>query len=252
MAPRQRRTFLLIGDPEDACSRRVQQVLRTRGHDVVRTSSPLAAPFALCWQLCTEGTDRMVWVNAHGVPRNIAGVLLRPSARWLDPEGWNAKDLAYMQSETQAALIAWLWTLPCPVINRPIANLWFRPYRSYPEWHRLFAECGLPVAPICVTNEVDAARAFGQRWAGRATYVPLTSTTRYPLEEARHWDEIAKLLAHVPVCLTAPTCGPSAYATVVGDCVVWNEGVTFDPEPLNPGLVRLARRLRLDCVQIEI
>ena len=46
MAPRQRRTFLLIGDPEDACSTRIEQVLRARGHDVVRTPSPLASPFA--------------------------------------------------------------------------------------------------------------------------------------------------------------------------------------------------------------
>lgn len=247
-----RRTFLLLGDAEDVSCDRVQQELHRRGHDVLRTTTPLTDPFAMSLWITKHRAAHSIWRDARGQSRTIAGVLLRRSSHGIDPVGWNPKDLAYMEHETRAALLAWLWSLPCPVVSRPAADSWFRPHRSYPEWHQLFADCGLPVAPICITNEASAARAFGRRWQGRASYAPLSSTRRYLLTQASHWDELMKLLAHVPVCLVPPLSGKSIHATVISDRVVWDEGLRFDASAFHPGLVRLARRLRLDWLQVEI
>jgi hypothetical protein len=179
-------------------------------------------------------------------------VLVRGHGGPVDATGWDPRDLEYARTETQAALIAWLWSLSCPVVNRPSADLWFRPNLSYAEWHAAFQRCGLPVSPLCYTNRIDAAREFAQRWHGRAIYLPFTSPSRYPISSARDWDELARLAARFPVCVTAPA-ERSVHATVVGESVVWGgcDGA-LDVGVLEPGLLRLADSLDLDFVQIEI
>jgi hypothetical protein len=246
--------FLLIGDTQDATCEMVATALERLGHIVILTATPLAAPFSLRWRI-TNGRkgDVNAWGGVDIDSQDIAGVLLRPSGGIVNPDGWNPKDLAYMQTETQAALIAWACDLKCPVINRPSADLWFRPQRTYVEWHWQFIQCKLPVVErLCVTNDIDEARAYALHWEGRATYAPLTSPSRYSITEPRHWDELAKVIAHVPVCLLPPTIGRSTYVTVVGDEVVWDQNVAFDGSVLEPGLVLLARVLRLDFIQVEL
>ena len=252
MQHRAENPFLLIGHATDSVCRLVGEALDALGCEVIRTAAPLAAPFALGWRIDTDPCcDARTWRDADRLPRQIAGVLVRSSGECIDPDRWDPLDLAYVRTETQAALIAWLWSLPCPVVNRPGADLWFRPSHSYSEWHERLARCGLPVAPVCYTNEIGVARDFAAQWAGRATYVPFTSPSRYPLATAHDWDELARLVSYVPVCLIAPA-SHSTHATVVGDRVVFDREDAGAIGALEPGLVRLARELELDFVQVEI
>jgi hypothetical protein len=106
-------------------------------------------------------------------------VLLRPSVRPVDPIGWEAADLS-VQHETLArsgvAVVARL-----SVVNSPRADLFYRPYRSYPNGTACFA-MRLPAAPIR-HHQRAGRRAFGARHGGRATYAPLSSARRYPVVE---------------------------------------------------------------------
>ena len=81
-----------------------------------------------------------------------AGVLVR-STGWLDPTGWAPADHAYMQSETQAALLACLTGLSCPVINRASASLWYRPRNPLLGWLPLLRRCGLPAPETILTDD---------------------------------------------------------------------------------------------------
>jgi len=245
---------LLVGHAQDAVCQMVGAALEECGYLVTVTSAPLAAPFSLRWRITNERMkDTKGWSGVDFDFEDIAGVLLRPSAGVGTPDGWNAKDLAYMQIETQAALLAWVCDLRCPVINQPSADVWFRPQRTYFEWHSHFVRCDLPALEhLCVTNDIGEARAYAQYFDGRATYAPLTSLSRYAVTEPHHWEELAKVMVHVPVCLLPPANGRSTYATVIGEDVVWNQNITFDASPMEPGLVMLAKTLRLDFIQIEV
>jgi hypothetical protein len=112
----------------------------------------------------------------------IAGVFVRNSA-CIDPDDWEPADLAYMQAETQAALLGWLWSLPCPVVNRYPSAIWYRPRAPLLSWFPLFHRCGLAITETLVTNVEQEARAFGRRLVaeemGGAIYGPLTGEAQY-------------------------------------------------------------------------
>src|SRR5262249_34500738 len=138
------------------------------------------------------------------------------------------RDWAYARAESQAALFAWLSSLPCAVVNRLTADLWFRPRRPYPEWRRLFSQSGLPVLPVQITHDLGRAREFSQRYGGLATYTPMTSNTRYPIQDDQAWDQLARLLRVFPVCLIEGGDGPFDSAWLVDRDVIWSSEATLD------------------------
>ncbi|MCC6188382.1 MAG: hypothetical protein IT318_05080, partial [Anaerolineales bacterium] len=155
--------------------------------------------------------------------------------------GWQPDDLAYLQAETQAALLAWLWSLRCPVVNRFPSAVWYQPQPPLLAWHRLLRNSGLPTLETLVTNLEPEARAFGQRLAldgvRGAVYGPLSSAARYLVSSEHDWSGLAALQGYAPVCLAAPH-GAAQLACVVGEQVVW-EG---EPPPAAPGLEPALRR----------
>ena len=119
---------------------------------------------------------------------DLQGVLVRTFG-WIDPAGWEPKDLAYMQSETQAALLAWLWSLDCPVVNRYPPSVWYRPEIPLLFWSSVLRRCGLPTLETLVTNVEQEAEAFGREEKGAAgvVYGPLSSPVRYLVAGEEDW-----------------------------------------------------------------
>jgi hypothetical protein len=247
--------YLLIGTEHDACCRLVAAALRERGHDAWMSSDPLAGEFAVVWSLDEGGVaSRLRLPDGTTVPgERVRGMLVRHHGGAFEAEGWAADDLAYLRTEGQAAMLAWLWSLPCPVVNRPTDDLWFRPQRTVPEWRTLMRRHGLPTPAIRVTNDPAEARRFAARW-GAVTYAPLTSATRYPIADAGQWAELDKVMARLPVCLVEPCAGPTTRAVVVGDEVVWGAPLARPGARLaiESGLRRLAATLRLAVLEAEV
>jgi hypothetical protein len=169
---------------------------------------------------------------------------------WVDPAGWQQpKDLAYVQAETQAALLGWLWSLRCPVVNRYPPALWYRPQLALLAWRSLLWECGLPALPAVVTNVEQEARAFGRHIG--AVYRPMTSGAQYLVANDRDWDGLAAVQRRVPVCLTAPHGRPQS-ACVVGERVVWDGPPPPDAPRLDPALRRFAAAAGLAFVEVVL
>jgi hypothetical protein len=248
--------YLVIGSELDACCRRVVAALRAQGQPVRLCADPLAGEVASVWSLDGDRlTGQLRWADGPALAiEQVRGVLLRPNGIMLDVAGWSPEDLAYVRTEWQAALLAWLWSLPCPVINRISDDLWFRPQRPFPEWCTLLRRCGLPTPAIRVTNDPAAARQFAARW-GEVTYAPLTSPTRYPIAGERPWAELDKVMQRMPVCLMEPCADQPIIAVVVGQAVVWAErGPASDRRfmALEDGLRRLAATLGLATCEVEL
>ena len=182
----------------------------------------------------------------------ISGVLVR-SIGWIDPAGWEPDDLAYMQTEMQAALLAWLWSLDCPVVNRYPSAIWYYPQVPLLFWQRLLRRCGLPVLETLVTNVEQEAHAFRQRLAQEAVagavYGPLTSAVRYLVTSTEDWNGLATMQHYTPVSLTIPY-GAIQSVCMVGERVIW-EG---EPSPemiyLEPALQRFAAAVGLAFLEL--
>lgn len=247
---------LLLGDPQDAFCLRVRSVLEARGFATRVIASPLVHPSRFAWRLDNEqSASRLAWNDEPPIAGDdIAGVLVAGTA-WIDPAGWERDDLAYVHAETQAALLAWLWSLPCPVVNRFPAAVWCRPRIPLLFWHGLLRRCGLPAPDTLVTNVDGEARAFGER-AGQenraaVVYGPLTSDARYLVTSDQDWNGVAAMQRYAPICLTRPH-GAAQLACVVGGQVVWEGEPPPDMIPFEPALRRFATAAGLTFVELAL
>ena len=217
--------YLILGSKEDLCCRYVRDVLQAEGRDVTVVPNLLAPPLLFSWRFENAACASMIaWEEAQGQvlsDAEIEGVLVR-SIRWDALTNLSLEDRAYVQTEIQAAVLAWLWSLSCPVVNRYPAHIWFRSQDALLFWHPLLLRCGLPALETLVSNVQDEARAFGERsQAGGALYAPLTSSARFPVTSDRDWAGIAAMQGYAPVSLTLPYEDPQV-ACVVGTQVVWD------------------------------
>ena len=246
--------YLLLGHRDDPCCAGVLARLEGRGLLARIVSGPLDPPARLTWRLDDAGlVSRLSWL---GVPPDaeIAGVLVR-GVGWLDPAGWAPADHAYMQAEVQAATLAWLAGLRCPVINRADAALWYRARPPLLGWRSLLLRSGLAVADVVVSNDPDEARAFGVRLAASglpgAIYTPLTGEAGYPVAGEDDWRGLAALQAEMPVCLTEPH-GPATSACVVGGRTFWDGDPGNEARALDPALQRFVAAAGLAFVEITV
>lgn len=247
---------LLLGDPGDPCCLGVRAALEARNYPTRIIANPLAHPSRFAWRLSSEqSASRLAWDEEPPLPDDqIAGVLVRRTG-WVDPIGWQPDDLTYMQAETQAALLAWLWSLSCPVVNRYPAEIWYRPRVPLLSWQRLLRRCGLPTLETLVTNVEEEARAFGRRLVlegvAGAVYGPLTSDMRYLVVGDDDWSGLAALQRRAPVSLAAPY-GAAQFACVVGDRVVWEGRPSREMAFLEPALRRFAAAAGLAFVELAL
>jgi hypothetical protein len=79
----------------------------------------------------------------------ITGVLtLRPHVFEVELIYIAKQDRSYVASEINSFLMAWLSSLECPVINRPVGNCLSGPSLHQEEWVNLAASIGIPVQEV--------------------------------------------------------------------------------------------------------
>ncbi len=243
---------LILGHRDDLCCAGVLDRLRRRGLPARLLFDPLAPPARFAWRLEDKGLESSLALDGLS-SATISSVLVRDTG-WLDPAGWDPTDHAYMEAETRAALLAWLAGLPCPVINRASAALWYRPRMSVLAWHPLLRRAGLPTPDTLLTNDAAEARDFGHQLkadgAGGAVCTPLTGDGAWLIADT-DWPGLAALQQVVPVCFTEPH-GPAQCACVVGDQIVWDDAPTPEADALSPNLLRLAEVARLELVEVAV
>ena len=243
-----RMTYLLLGPPGDVCCLEVKTKLEAIGLASRHVGDPMAGPTRFAWRFDSRlSSSRLVWDDAPPLPESeVAGVLVRWDG-WLDPGGWRPDDWNYAQTETQAALLGWLWSLDCPVINRYRPDPWFRLKAPLVHWQPVLARCGLPAPEILATNLPAEARAFGD---GRgAVYTPMLGETSYLLIGPADWSGLEAMQSKTPVFLTRPH-GAVRLACVVGPRVVWDGPMPDEAVSLEPGLLRLANETGLAFLEL--
>jgi len=245
---------LILGSPHDVCCVSVQAALEARGCSTRLVSNPVAHPSRFSWRLTNdESTSQLVWDDGTSVfDDKIDGVFVR-RAVWIDPDGWQNEDLGYMQSETHAAVLGWLWSLPCPVVNRYSAAMWYHSQPHPLSWQRQLRRCGLPTPETLVTNVDEESRAFGKQLSREGVpgvvYGPLTRDSRYLITDNKDWDGLAAMQRHAPVCLTYPHEAVQ-FVCVVGQQAIWEGEPPPEAIELEPALHSFAAALGLTFVEL--
>jgi hypothetical protein len=243
---------LVVGHPGDSCCAGVLERLTALDLPARILASPLAPPARLVWSL--DGDALTSRLDLDDEPVEVAGVLVRGTP-WVDPAGWAPEDHAYVQAEMLAATLAWLTSLPCPVVNRPSAAFWYRSRAPLLSWSPFLRRCGLRLPEHLVTNDPPQARTFGRQLAddgiAGAVYTPLTGESGYLVATDAAWDGLATLQERAPVCLSEPH-GAAQPACVVGGQVFWDDEPTPGTRALEPGLHRLAAATGLDLLEVVV
>lgn len=248
--------YLLLGHIQDACCARVAGVLRARGHTVQVTPNPFAHPGTFSWRVGGDpSTSRITFADGIAVTgQEIAGVLVRGTG-WVDSDGWEPRDHAYMQAETQAALLAWLWSLECPVVNRCSAAVWYRGHGDVLPWSALLWRSVLAPRDTLITNVDREVRAFRMELSARglpgAVYGPLTSRARYLVSEENEWAGLEAMQLSTPVALSPPqSAGVSV--CLVGDELFWSDKPYYVAVDLETNLRQLADEMGLQFVEFTM
>lgn len=143
-----RATFLVVANSWDAVSRSFVERQRDGGVQLL-TPRDLSR---VGWS-CSFGTmgvrSRAVVAGRLLEDREIHGVLTRlPGVSEQELLHIAAGDRTYVVAEMNAFLLAWLTTLPCPVLNRPtprcLSGRWWR----QEEWVRVAGHLGIPILPV--------------------------------------------------------------------------------------------------------
>ncbi len=248
--------YLLLGDPQDPWCLAVGAALEAEDHAVRTVANPLVDPACFSWHLDNGRSESRLDEpgNSPLTDRNINGVFVRHAA-WIDPAGWQADDLAYMHAELQAALIAWLHSLACPVVNRYPAAIWYQPQTPLLSWHPLLRQCGLPVLETLITNVPQEAHAMRLRLARAgvpgAIYGPLTSSARYRLATDEDWDRLTAMQEYAPACLPYPH-GEIHSLCIVDEQVIWNGQPLPEAVRWEPALCRFAAAAGLNFVALSL
>ena len=248
--------YLILSDSEDQCSFRVRGALEASGFRSVTIANPMIDPARFRWHLDSEVCRSEVEFPQQPPISldDIGGVLVR-SHGWLDPHGWESGDLAYVQAEMQAAMLAWMWSLHCPVINRYPPGIWYRPQIPLLCWQKLLVNCGLQTSEILITNVEQETLALREHLNSKgvvgAFYGPLTSHGGYLVTDEKEWCGLANLQNVAPVCLAEPH-GEATLVCVVGERILWRGVPSRDMTRLEPNLNRFAVEAGLDFVELAL
>ena len=179
--------------------------------------------------------------------------------RGFDVADWNEQDLPYAYAEAQAALLGWLWSLRCPVINRLPARLWYGNPMPLAAWQPLLRQAGFTAGPMTISNVAPALRRFADPGSG-AVYTPLASSQCYLVASDSEcylvasdseWQGIEKLTTLVPVCLSKPHPQP-VHVCAVGSRSFWNTVPPADAGALERSVARLRNLLKLDWLSVAL
>jgi len=245
--------YLLLGDLDSPICTAILRLLEGKGYNARIIANPLVSPFRFALRLDTSNSASWLTCDdgTHLSDREIEGVLVCEPQQ-IPTDRWEAADLPYVERENRAALLAWLWSLDCPVINRYPAALWFHPDTPLLFWQVQLQQCGLHALPSLISNAEQETHDFVESLGTETVYAPLTApASRYPLQGSFDRYQLAAIQRHMPVHLTqAPTA--LQLACVVGSPVVWDGPTPRGADELELAFTRLSALARLPFLEFAL
>jgi hypothetical protein len=180
-------------------------------------------PFRFVWRLETLNSSSRVFLEDETVisDSQVSGVLVRrPTC--LPADAGDPDDLVYIQEEADAALLAWLWSLDCTVVNRYPPFVWYRRDQPLVLWRSLLERSGLRAVDSIITNTSADLVAYQTTLGGKGSFVPLSSEDGELLDLDRGSETDLFRVNQAPAHLIQSGIERERLC-VIGSRVVWNE-----------------------------
>ena len=242
---------LLLGGQNDECLIALSETLRASGSDVEILTGAFAQSARLSWAFdSSRSRTRLVLAGGRRLNADdIEGVMVRRSGG-VERVGWSAEDYSFVEAEHQAALLGWLWSLRCPVVNRLPAAVWFHGRLPLVFWKPALRLSGLSLIDCLLSNTEHDLRAFRRQHAG-AVYTPLTGDGHYELGDDDSWEQLADLHGRFPVYVTAPDT-EVRFACVVGQEIIWATATRPAARNFEPALLQFAAVVGMNFFEIGV
>jgi hypothetical protein len=146
----------------------ISQTLRSRGLGARIVPDFLGESASTTWRIESErSSTRLVLEDGTVLSEKEISAVFVQRPRFAVKEGWKVDDAVYIHAEKEAALLGWIWSLPCPVINRYPAELWFEPTPSPLYWSRQLEMCGLNGADVEAPRQDQSSQSNDIDWSTR-------------------------------------------------------------------------------------
>jgi hypothetical protein len=215
---------LIIGSDHDLCCRLVKESLLSRGRRILDVQEDELFPgLRFAWHLRMRDSSGRLGLDAQTVGFDeIDGVLARFSGVATSPEDFATKDGQYLNSEWHALLRGYVESLPCPVINRPGPELWYRSFLRGSELLSIVPDLQFRLPRTLVTTTFEDARAFFDQCGRRICYSPLTTRSNYFISTEMDLRKLEPLSRVLPLQLSEIISGDPVDAYVVGKRIIFD------------------------------
>jgi hypothetical protein len=212
--------YLILGEPPPSLAGSLRTGFDAMDAEILWVTD-LISQVELVWRLDTScSTFELHLENGRTLDEEqlLGVVTLAPS----NGDNSEIKEKEYFRAEKRATLLAWLWSLQCPVINRIPPMLCISTHVPLALWRPALGRCGLPAVDSILSNLPSELEKFVSELSGECDYVPLSIKEVYRVATPADFDGLMKLTQFCPVSLTQ--YGPLTYmACIVKRNVFWNQ-----------------------------
>jgi hypothetical protein len=162
--------WLVIGSASDSSALWAYQGLKARNLDPIILLTPQSLVCSLRWnhRVGTNGATIEITLADGQVigTNNMQGVLNRLSVVPIDHlQSAPLSERDYASQELSAFFMSWLYSLPCPVINRPTTQGLSGQWRPLSEWIWLAGQAGLPLPAFQLSSiRFDEHQDYENEW----------------------------------------------------------------------------------------
>jgi hypothetical protein len=239
--------FLILDELPPPLARSLQTGFDAMGAEIVWISD-FASQVELIWRLDTASSAFELHLEngrTLSTEQLFGVVTLAPSIG----DNSEIKEKEHFRAEKRAALLAWLWSLQCPVINRIPPMLWISPHIPLALWRPALRKCGLPAVDSILSNLPSELEKFVSELSGECDYVPLSIKELYRVATPADFEGLTKL---APFCsINLAQSSPFTYtACVVERNVFWNQSVSPVLTSLQDRLIQLGVVTGLSFLEI--
>jgi hypothetical protein len=241
--------YLILGEPPPSLARSLLAEFHARGAEILSIMD-LISEVELVWRLDTAFSKFELHLEngrTLGDEQLLGVIALEPSI------GNNSeiKEKEYLRAEKRAALLAWLWSLKCPVVNRIPPILCISPHVPLPLWRPALRRCGLAAVDAILSNLPSELEKFVSELSDECNYVPLSIDQFYRVATSKDFEGLTKLTQFCPIDLRQYS--PLTYtACVVDRSIFWNQSVPTVLTDMQDRLIQLAAVTGLSLLEIDV
>lgn len=246
---------LILANEHDYCSYAIYEQLKSEEKKVLLIPEmDFVSKTRFNWKFNNSLSGYLQYGSSFLTFSEISGVLMRYVGAWQQSKDVVAEDITYVASERRAAFLAWLHSLLCPVVNRPLPKAIIGEFPSSFDLFEIINQTGLKTHRTLITNNYQEARDFHKICENKTIYSPLSASSKYMLGD-EDMEKIRPIIKVLPVSLHEQLEGEKSEVFIIGQKVLIetsSDKKATLPKNIKEEIIKLNQKLGLVFSKIKI